>query len=94
MPPLTLPDTTEIRLLGLCSCGHTIKDCPGGQHVGSGHLGVILINPHFGPPLLLISGMRSSYWTRKALKTCSYWQEVPLAIEALGWRILTEPLDT
>jgi len=84
-----LLDGTEAYIIGLCSCGSIVSECRGGQHVGSGRLGIALVILGSEDPLLFISGMRSSHKARLALEKCTHWQEVPLAIEATGW----QPLD-
>ena len=75
-----LPDGTRWSLGLICSCGS--RPCRGGQHVGTGRPLVRLQRD--GWSLMLISGVRSSHSTRKALQSCASWVEVPLAIEAAG----------
>jgi hypothetical protein len=80
----TLPDGTTVKVTMVCSCGET--PCRGGQHVGSGLVAVDLTRD--GRRLRLISGFRSGHKTKKALEQCVHWTEVPLAVEAAGWRRL------
>lgn len=82
---ITLPDTTTVELARRWIHG------PGGQHVGTAPLVVILRHAWSGDPIAFVSGLRSDLKTKQAIESCTYWQEVPLAIEATRWIHPEEP---
>lgn len=51
-------------------------------HNGNNRLAIV-VEVEGWPPIAYVSGINSWLNAKKALETCSTWQEIPLAIEAV-----------